>query len=168
MNVRTINSRWPWRPSRSRSLTATGWALRPGRSLSSMNPLWTGPNPPSPRKLLEEKLCVMTLSSACVNTWRSEPAREIERSSDKVVELGLLMSRIDNPRNDFCLVITRSPSSFFVFLGEYMLSGSWKHKTINDLQDDFFFTAIVLFVEVFFFLFRNLLMVLVCNGRKRF
>jgi len=56
-----------------------------------MKPLCTGPKPPSPRKLLEEKLCVMILSSAREKTWRFDPTNETERSSDSV-ELGKLKS----------------------------------------------------------------------------
>lgn len=87
INLITSHSLWPCMPSKSRSLTATGWAFKPGLSLSSTNPLWTGPNPPSPRKLLDEKLCVITLSSASVKTWRLDPTRELDKSSESVKEL---------------------------------------------------------------------------------
>jgi len=59
-----------------------------------MKPLWTGPKPPSPKKLLEEKLCVMILSSASEKTWRLDPTKETDRSSESV-EPGKLKSMME-------------------------------------------------------------------------
>lgn len=104
--ILTNHSLCPCDPSKSKNLTATGWAAKPGLSLSSMNPLWTGPKPPSPIKLLDEKLCVITFSSPSVNTWRLEPARDMERSSESVVELGLLKSESESLWNEVCFATT--------------------------------------------------------------
>ena len=65
----TSHSLWPCKPSKSRFLTATDRAFKPGLGLSSLNPLGIDPNPPSPRKLLGE----------IVRVRERERERDIER-----------------------------------------------------------------------------------------
>jgi hypothetical protein len=80
----TSHSLWPCGPSRSSSLTATACGCRtPGLIRSSTRPLYTGPNPPSPMKLLIEKSRVAARSSSTVNTSTSDanPASDSDRSS---------------------------------------------------------------------------------------
>lgn len=140
---------WPWEPSRSRSLTATGWAFKPGRSLSSIKPLWTGPNPPSPRKLLVEKFWVITLSSWRVNMWRFDPANEFEISSDNDSVVEELKSVTETLLwNDICLV-GGAGGIFFRFEFRPLLSSSstFKHAKTNDCHEllfFFFFIAVIL------------------------
>jgi hypothetical protein len=69
----TSHSLWPCGPSRSSSLTATACGCRtPGLIRSSTRPLYTGPNPPSPMKLLIEKSRVAARSSSTVNGITSD------------------------------------------------------------------------------------------------
>lgn len=143
----TSHSLWPWEPSKSRSLTATGWAFKPGLSLSSMNPLWTGPNPPSPRKLLVEKFWVITFSSCSVSAWMLEPAREMDRSSDSAEELNSVAGILEN---DVCFI-----TSFLGFFGVAGISSfsaagaaALKHPVKIESNAIFIFTSIQLYISI--------------------
>lgn len=72
-NLLTTHSLWPWRPSGFRLLTATVTPV-PGLAgavpFSSIHPLKTYPNPPSPRMLSGLKFPVADLSSWKLN-WSS-------------------------------------------------------------------------------------------------
>ena len=99
----TSHSRWPCLPSKSRILTATDWGFKPDLSLSSIKPLYTCPKPPSPRKLVLDKLCVMFFSSLSVKIWRFDPNCELDRSLiSETTDDELLRSESDNLRELIC------------------------------------------------------------------
>lgn len=66
-------------------MTATSCARRPGRRASPTAPLYTGPNPPQPRKLARVKLAVAERSSAYVKACRLDPDSVSDRSSGESV-----------------------------------------------------------------------------------
>lgn len=87
ITIRTSHSLWPWSPSWLRVFTATVSPV-PGFTgavpFSSIQPLKTQPNPPSPRKLSGRKFLVANLSSLKEN-FRSLEAI-LSSSSSLVVE----------------------------------------------------------------------------------